>query len=636
MCGIVGAYGWVDESTLSSMVDWIEHRGPDEEGRYLDRDAGVMMGARRLSIVDLSGGSQPKGNEDGTVNVVFNGEIYNHAPLRESLEQKGHRFESESDTEVLVHLWEEYREKMVDHLEGMFAFSIWDEKGDTIFLARDRLGIKPLYYGQTDGGYVWGSELPALLIGGVDRTVDPAAVFNHFSLEYTPGSQTLLRDVRKVKPGHTVEIGPEGVREREYWNVLDVETGGSTMSFAAAADRLRNMLERSVENRLMADVPVGAFLSGGLDSSAIVGIASQRRDDPLDTYAVSFDDARFDESEEARLVADHFGTNHHEVNVDLSSMELFDEMIRYLGEPTGNLQMLPLFLLSERASEDVKVALAGEGADELFAGYPRYRKVSEYKRKTDFLPQFTHDIAGSIAPVSPVGDKYFRYYSWLRDNTEVTLHHTCGFMPFRPEPGEFLNTAETAESAGLRTHVNEVTRKIDDPAPEQHMSAFEAKYTLPNFHLFKADRTSMAQSLELRVPFLSADIAKFAHSLPIEYKITEGGVKRVLKRAVADLLPEEIIERKKMGMRPPVTDWFREEHEAIETWFARETLENVPYVDADRATALRTAHRRGDESVGRTLWMILTYVAWYQTFINEHTAIIDGAANDIRTTDPNP
>ncbi|WP_049927172.1 asparagine synthase (glutamine-hydrolyzing) [Halopiger goleimassiliensis] len=624
MCGIVGAYGWADESVLSSMLDWVEHRGPDEEGTYLDRDAGIMMGARRLSIVDLSGGSQPKVNEDGTVSVVFNGEIYNHAALRESLEREGHRFESRSDTEVLVHLWEEYGEAMVDHLEGMFAFSIWDRDAETVFLARDRLGIKPLYYGRADGGYVWGSELPALLIGGVDRTLDPAAVFNHFSLEYAPGSQTLLRDVKKVQPGQTVRIDADGVRERTYWNLLDVETGGTTLDFASAADRLRELLERSVEKRLMADVPVGAFLSGGLDSSAIVGIASERTEDPLETYAVSFEDPQFDESEEARLVADHFGTNHHEVTVDLSSMELFDDLIRYLGEPTGHLQMLPLFLLSERASEDVKVALAGEGADELFAGYPRYRRVSEYKRAVDFLPQFTHTVAGAMAPVAPVGEKYLRYYSWLEDNAEVTLHHACGFMPFRPDPEEFLDTGETAETAGLRGYVTDVTGRVDDPAPEQHMSAFETRYTLPNYHLFKADHTSMAQSLELRVPFLSADIAEFAHSLPLEYKITDGTAKRVLKRAVGDLLPDDILERKKMGMRPPVEDWFREEHEAIETWFAREKLENAPYVDADEAMALRTAHRRGDESAGRTLWLILTYVAWYHTFIDERTSIIDG------------
>ncbi|SFC44124.1 asparagine synthase (glutamine-hydrolysing) [Halobiforma haloterrestris] len=622
MCGIVGAYGEADERMLSEMLDWIENRGPDEEGSYIDRDAGLVMGARRLSIVDLTGGSQPKVNEDGSVRVVFNGEIYNHAELRESLKRQGHRFESRSDTEVLVHLWEEYGDGMVDHLEGMFAFSIWDETEETVFLARDRLGIKPLYYGRTDYGYVWGSELPALLIGGVDRTIDPAAVYNHFSLEYTPGSQTLLRDVNKVKPGHTIRIDPDGVREREYWSLLDVDTGSATTSFESAADRLTGLLERSVEQRLMADVPVGAFLSGGLDSSAIVGIASDLTDRPLKTYSLSFSNDRFDESDEARLVADHFGTDHHEVHVDLSSMDLFDEMITYLGEPTGHLQMLPIFALSRRASEDVKVALAGEGADELFAGYPRYQQVGNYKRKVDPLPGIAHDVAGTVAPVSPIGTKYFRYLSWLKNNTEMVLHQTCGFMPFRPEPEDFLETGETAETSGLRRRVARVTDHVDDPAPEQHMTAFETHYTLPDYHLYKADHTSMAHSLELRVPFLSTDIVEFARSLPIQHKMTDQDVKRVLKRAVSDLLPDEIVEREKQGMRPPVEDWFRDEHEAIESWFTEAKLRNTPYVDAEEAMALRIAHRRGDRSVGRTLWMILMYVSWYHVFIDERTSIV--------------
>ncbi|WP_207591699.1 asparagine synthase (glutamine-hydrolyzing) [Halomontanus rarus] len=634
MCGIVGAYGWTNERTLSSMLEWIEHRGPDEEGTYVDRDAGVMMGARRLSIVDLAGGSQPKVNEDGNVRVVFNGEIYNHATLRESLERRGHRFESQSDTEVLVHLWEEYGEEMVTHLEGMFAFSLWDREAETVFLARDRLGIKPLYYGRTDRGYVWGSELPALLLGGVDRTLDPAAVFNHFSLEYTPGSQTLLQNAWKVEPGHTVRIGPDGVRERKYWDLLDVETGSATMSLESAADRVSDLLERSVEQRLMADVPVGAFLSGGLDSSAIVGIASELTDEPLKTYSIAFSNERLDESDEARLVAEHFGTDHHEVHVDLSSMDLFGEMIRSLGEPTGHLQMLPIYALSQRASEDVTVALAGEGADELFAGYSRYQQAPRYKRKVDFLPEFTHDIAGAVAPIAPVGTRHLRYYSWLKNNTEMVLHNTCGFMPFRPEPEEFLETGETLETSGLRTNVSELTGRIDDPAPEQHMSAFEARYTLPDYHLYKADHMSMAHSLEARVPFLSTELAEFARSLPIEHKATEQDVKRVLKRAVSDLLPDEIVERKKAGMRPPVEDWFREEHESIETWFTAEKLENTPYVDAASATALRDGHRRGERSDGRTLWQILTYVAWYHTFIDEQTSILEsteGVARQVAT-----
>ncbi|WP_436346556.1 asparagine synthase (glutamine-hydrolyzing) [Natronorubrum sp. FCH18a] len=622
MCGIVGAYGWTNDETLSSMLDWIEHRGPDEEGSYLDRDAGLMMGARRLSIVDLEGGSQPKWNEDESVGVVFNGEIYNHAALRESLSRKGHRFESECDTEVLVHLWEEYGEEMVTHLEGMFAFSIWDRDADTVFLARDRFGIKPLYYGETDRGFVWGSELPALLIGGVDRTIDPSAVYNHFSLEYTPAPQTLLEDVRKVEPGQTVTIGPEGVETRTYWSLRDIETGSATGSFSSLSDRLRTLLERSVEKRLMADVPVGAFLSGGLDSSAVVGIASELKDDPLKTYSVSFNDDKLDESREARLVADHFGTDHHEVNIDLSSMDLFGEMIRYLGEPTGHLQMLPMYALSERASQDVKVALAGEGSDELFAGYPWYQHVPEHKRKVDFMPEFTHDVAGAVAQVSPVGNKHLRYYSGLKNNEEMLLSHVCGFTTFRPEPDEFLRTGKTAETSGLRSNVDEITEQVADPSLVQHMSAYETSYTLPDYHLYKADHMSMAQSLELRVPFLSTEMVEFAHSLPVQHKVTQNDVKRVLKDAVGDLLPGEIIERKKMGMRPPVEDWFQNDHNAIETWFTREKLRRTPYVDADRATALREAHRRGEQSVGRTLWMILTYVAWYHTIVDDQHGIV--------------
>ncbi|NUB90381.1 asparagine synthase (glutamine-hydrolyzing) [Haloterrigena sp. SYSU A558-1] len=622
MCGIVGAYGWTHDETLSSMLDWIEHRGPDEEGSYLDRDAGLMMGARRLSIVDLEGGSQPKWNEDETVGVVFNGEIYNHGELRDRLSREGHRFESECDTEVLVHLWEEYGEEMVSHLEGMFAFSIWDREAETVFLARDRFGIKPLYFGKNDRGYVWGSELPALLIGGVDRTIDPAAVYNHFSLEYTPAPQTLLEDVWKVEPGQSVTITDDGVETRKYWDLLDLETGTRTTSMAAAADRLRTLFERSVEKRLMADVPVGAFLSGGLDSSAVTGIASQLKDEPLKTYSVAFENDMLDESDEARLVADHFGTDHTEVPIDLSSMDLFGEMMQYLGEPTGHLQMLPMYALSERASRDVKVALAGEGADELFAGYPWYQHVPEHKRKVDFMPEFTHDVAGAVAQVAPVGNKHLRYFSGLKNNEEMLLNHVCGFTTFRPEPDEFLRTGESAATSGLRANVGEVTAEVADPSLEQHMSTYETGYTLPDYHLYKADHMSMAQSLELRVPFLSTEMVEFAHSLPAELKVNDDDVKRVLKTAVSDLLPDQILEREKMGMRPPVEDWFEEEHDSIETWFTREKLRQTPYVDANRATALRDAHRRGEESVGRTLWMILTYVAWYHSFIDEQNAVV--------------
>ncbi len=623
MCGIAGVFGWTDEGTLDTMLDWIEHRGPDEDGSVIDRDAGLMMGARRLSIVDLESGSQPKYSEDETVAVVFNGEIYNHADLRESLERQGHRFDSRCDTEVLVHAWEEWGTEMAEHLDGMFAFSVWDREADSVFLARDRLGIKPLYYGRSGEGIAWGSELPTLLVAGVDRTVDPTAVFNHFSLEFTPSPRTLLSSVRKLPPGHSALLTADGVEERQYWDLLSLDAGTSTHSIASAADRVVDLLEQSVERRLMADVPVGAFLSGGLDSSAVVGIASELKDDPLRTFSVSFSEDRLDESDEARLVADHFGTNHTEVPIDLSSMELFGEMVRHLGEPTGHLQMLPLYALSQRASEDVKVALAGEGADELFGGYPWYRNLPKRKRQFSMVPGVAHDVAGALAPHVPVGSKHLRHFAGLKDDTEMLLNHVCGFSAHRPDPGAFLaeDLDQSAGESGLRDSVTEITDRVDDGDFVQRISAYETAYTLPDYHLYKADHVTMAASLELRVPFLSTDLVEFAHSLPADQKATESTVKRVLKRAVRDLLPDEIVDRKKMGMRPPVEDWFEDDHEAIETWFAEERLRNAPYLDADRALALRSAHRRGERSVGRTLWTILTYVAWYHTLVDERTAI---------------
>ena len=622
MCGIAGAYGWVDEGMLHEMLEWIDHRGPDEAGTFLDSDAGVMIGAQRLSIVDIDGGSQPMWNEDGSVGVVFNGEIYNHTDLRTSLEERGHRFVSRCDTEVLVHLWEECGKEMVDYLEGAFAFSLWDRNEESIFLARDRLGIKPLYVGKTDRGYVWGSELPVLLIGGVDRTIDPKAVFNHFSMHFTPNPQTLLRDVRKVEPGHAVLIGPDGICDRQYWSLFDVDAGSVSIGQSVAADRLRSLLERSVAQRLMGDVPIGAFLSGGLDSSAIVALASKMKADPIKTYSVTFDDDALDESEEARLVADHFGTDHCEVPIDLSSLDLFGDLLRHLGEPTGHLQMLPLFALSRRASEDVKVALAGEGADELFAGYHYYQSIPRRKRTVELAPELAHDVAGVIAPYAPVGGNHLEYFSGLKNESEMILQHVCGFSTFRPDPETFLRTGESAASSGLRTIIRETVDSVADPDLVQRISAFETKYTIPDYHLYKADHVSMAQSLELRVPFLSTEIVVFAHSLPAGQKVTNRSVKRVLKRAVEDLLPDAIVHREKHPMRPPVDAWFRDEHAAIDTWFAREKLERTPYVDANRALSLRDAHRRGGESVGRTLWLLLTYVAWYHTFVDDDHAIV--------------
>ncbi|OYR69600.1 asparagine synthase (glutamine-hydrolyzing) [Halorubrum ezzemoulense] len=620
MCGIAGVYGYTDEALLQSMLSQIVHRGPDDEGRYINTDDGVMMGTRRLSIVDLEGGSQPMSNEDGTVTVAFNGEIYNHEKIRRTL-TGNHQFRTECDTEVLVHLWEEYGTEMVEHVEGMFAFSIWDESREQLFLARDRLGIKPLYYTTAGNGIAWGSEIPSLLETGIDREIDQKAVYNHFRLGYTPWPQTLLQTVRKVPPGTSFLITEDGISSRRYWDLPTVPSRGTVPSFQAAADRVQDLLRSSVENRLMADVPVGAFLSGGLDSSSVVGLASEVTDNQLKTFSISFLDEEFDESSEARYVADHYGTDHHEITVDLTSMDVFGDLIESLGEPIGDLPLLPIYALSEYASDEVKVVLTGEGADELFAGYDRYRSIPARRKKVANLPPFAHDVAGAVGDITPVGSKYFNYLSGLKDDEEIIFNQTIDFGS-KLGPYEYLEIDENGGSSGLRDKISEATANVTSEDAIQSMSAFDITHMLPDDVLYKTDHTSMAASLEARVPFLDYELVDYVFQLPPEYKANPEDVKLVLKKAMADILPEKILTRQKFGMGIPADRWFRTDNEAIARWFTEPKLNNTPYVSTELVFEIWNDHRNHQRDAGRSLWNVLNYVAWYHKFIHPETAVM--------------
>ena len=614
MCGIAGVLGWTNEAVLAEMLDDIEHRGPDEEGRLIDEDANLMMGARRLSIVDIEGGSQPVFNEDGTVAVAFNGEIYNHAAIRDRLRAAGHRFRSDCDTEVLVHLWEAEGTAMLETLDGMFAFSLWDATTGTLLLGRDRLGIKPLYYARTDTGLVWGSELTSLLTAGVDRTLDPAAVYNYFRLEYTPWPQTLLSSVRKVPPGGVAVQTPDGFTVRRYWTL---PTGRTTTvgSRRSAARQLRSLLETSVEKRLMADVPVGAFLSGGLDSSAVTGLMAQRTDE-LETFSVAFPGEPYDESADARFVAEHFGTTHHEVDVRLGSLDELDELVSHLSEPPSHTQVLPILALSRLArSSGVKVALAGEGADELFGGYSRYRTVRRARPLVGSMPAVAYGAVDALASVTPVGQTHLRYVGGLRDGEHALLRNNCGFDCTRPRPAAVLDTDLDDEQSGLAAKVREAIDVTAGDDAAQQMMTFDLVHLLPDSILLKTDHASMAASLEVRVPFLDHHLVSFAHQLPVAYRVTPGDEKAILKQAVADVVPQRIRERKKYGMGIPVDSWFRSDHDVIARWLAEERLAETPYVDPVLVHSLWDDHRRGRTDDGRMLWTTLSFVAWYHGLI---------------------
>jgi len=608
MCGITGAYGLADSDTLTEMVKCLHHRGPDDDGTFIDRDASVMLGMRRLSIVDLEGGAQPIANENGSVRVVFNGEIYNHQSLRADLESKGHRFSTRSDTEVLVHLWEEYGERMPEFLNGMFAFAIWDADQECVFLARDRLGIKPLYYAELDDRFVWGSELQSILAAGVDRAVDEAAVYNYFSLHYSPWPRTLFRDVNKLEPGTSVCVDSSGARHRRYW---DFSPDPVTGSRDAVADRLLDHLRTSVNRRMMADVPVGAFLSGGLDSSTVVGLMSELRED-VQTFSVAFTDDTNDESEEARYVADYFGTDHHELTVDLDHSDLFGDAVRHYGEPLPDPAVLPTMALSQRAREHVKVVQTGSGADELFAGYWMHRSIPRHRKLAGWLPDPVYPLIGAFDEYVPEDYRpHVRYAASLGSDADAVLGAARRFQELPVE--QYLDTSQTPETSGMTEMIETVFSRVPDDRTKRILS-FYLHYWLPDDILYKVDHATMSASLEARVPFLDHELVEFAYAVPSDYLTENGSYKPLLKRAVRDIVPDRTLHRSQQGFGIQQTKWLRNDHEAITKWLSEDHLGEVPYLDTTSVHDLWDAHRRGHADHGVTLWKVVNYVAWYHEF----------------------
>lgn len=609
MCGIAGVLGRADEGTLDDMLSCIIHRGPDEDGRFVDDQQPLMMGMRRLSIIDIDEGTQPIYNEDDTVAVVFNGEIYNYLELRERLERAGHTFSTNSDTEVLVHGWEEYGEQLPEHLNGMFAFSLWDAIEESLFLARDRVGIKPLYYVEHGDQLHWASEIKPLLQCDFNLTLDRQAIYNYFSLRYFSWPQTPFKEIQKVEPGTSMLIDDDGISRRKYWDLTTKPVPGDLESLST---QFREMLEESVQRRLMTDVPLGAFLSGGLDSSSIVGLMSKHMDEPVKTFSIGFEVDEYDESDEAAFVSDRFGTDHHEISVDLDSMDLFGDVVKHYGEPLADPAVLPTLAISRYASQNVKVVLSGEGADELFGGYWYFNEIPRHQQMFRHLPSQAFQLAGKLEPYSPVRQQTLRYISALENNEEAILGVAQRFQ----EPiDRYLDLQTNADDSGLRRMIQNTEQYSEDNDFYERMLAFDIKHWLPDDLLFKVDHASMSASLEARVPFLDHNLVEFGFNIPVKYK--RDGYKPVVKRAMSDILPQRVLEREKHGLGVPVDRWFREGHDAIQRWMARDCLASVPYVQAEDVHALWSDHRAGTDH-GLTLWKVLNYVAWYHEIAKEN------------------
>jgi asparagine synthase (glutamine-hydrolysing) len=625
MCGIVGAFDLKhqrvpDLALLRSMNAALLHRGPDE-GTELT-EAGVGLGCRRLAIIDVPLGHQPVLNEAGDVAVVFNGEIYNHPELRRELEAKGHHFRTNSDTEVLAHGWEQWGEQLPDRLNGMFAFAIWDRREHCLFLARDRLGEKPLYYLTTrDGWFYFASELKALRhVPGFDASLDPMAIEDYFAFGYVPDPRTIFRAAFKLPPAHKLLLRAQASPQlRSYW---DVSAGdpltGSEREFS---EELFGRLSQSVRMRLAAEVPLGAFLSGGIDSSAVVAVMARTLDRHVQTCSIGFDDPHYDERRYAKLAAKEFGTD-HQIELVGPDEQIVEALPRVFDEPFADSSAIPTFALSRLAKRRVTVALSGDGGDELFAGYRRYKfHVYEERLRRAVPLRLRRPLFGSAARLYPKLDwapRPLRAKSTLAALAAETIDAYSEAVSILPEPNRRrLYSAELRQALdgyravdGLREHAARAPMR-DPLSLAQYL---DLKTYLPGDILVKVDRTGMAHSLEVRMPFLDHTFVDWAARLPARTKLRGGNSKLVLKEALKGRVPKPIFDRPKMGFSIPLADWLRGPFRPrLESAIAGALLNGCGWFEPAALARLSAAHQSGRSDHSAELWALLMFEGFLRT-----------------------
>jgi asparagine synthase (glutamine-hydrolysing) len=625
MCGVCGVLSLngasVDRTTLENMNQALLHRGPDSSGSFVQD--GVGLAARRLAIIDLEGGDQPIANEDGTIHVVQNGEIYNYRELREELERGGHRLATRSDTEVLVHLYEDHGPRFVEKLRGMFAIALWDGRARRLVLARDRFGIKPLYYRLTGESLSFASELKALLRQpGFDREIDLNALETYLAFSFIPAPLTIFRGVSKLPPGSVLtwdtnqgERGPQIVSYARPGPVSAAEARTETEE--ELAEELLDRLRDSVRAHLIADVPVGVLLSGGIDSCTLAALASMESSAPVMTFSIGFDEPRFDERARARLVAERYGTDHHELVVRPDAVELLPKLAQVYDEPFADASAIPTFIVSKLARQHVKVALSGEGGDELFGGYdyyvghllaPRLRALARLARP------FVERLPSSSAKASSLDHKAKRFVRGAR-LTPLERHYVWKEV-FSPEGRtELFREDRRGELDPLEL----LRRRYDESEGCDELSRVmdvDLGIFLVDDMLVKTDRASMANSLEARVPFLDPVVSELALALPSRLKVRPFATKRLIRSAVARLLPKEVIEGKKQGFSIPVARWLRGELQPV----AREVLspERVRaqgFFKPETVTRMIDGHASGRADFSRQLWALLVFSLWYDEYV---------------------
>ncbi len=633
MCGIAG---WANlesnaplqnngEAVLRSMCGRMKHRGPDSEGLWLDES--VALGMRRLSIIDLATGDQPVYSEDKSIVVVMNGELYNFREVRADLERRGHKFETQTDTEILPHLYEEYGDAMVEYLNGMFAFALWDKRRQKLLIARDRFGEKPLYYGVFDNKLIFASEPKVLLENPhVERELNLDSLRQYLSFDYVPAPASIYKNIYKLPAAHLLILERGEIKTRRYWN-LSFEKPAEKLSVSEASEQLKELLADSVRMRLVSDVPLGILLSGGVDSSTVAAFAAQFSSKRVKTFSIGFEEDSFDESKYARQVAAHLGTEHYEDKLSVeAAADLISEIGGWLDEPLSDGSLLPTLLLSRFVKKHVSVALGGDGGDEIFAGYPMYyaHKVANFYGA---IPRFLRN--GLIEPIVnnlPVSNKNLSFdYKAKRfvaaSKYDLVARHHSWFGSFSIEAQrDLLSKDVLAQTSGnIYKGAKDLLEICNAENQIEKMQFLDMNFYLAEDILTKVDRASMAVSLEVRAPFLDYRVAEFAASLPLEYKLKGSVGKYILKEAVKNLLPASIIKRPKKGFGIPIAAWLKGRlNPLLHEMLAPERLKNQGLFNSDFVRELIKEHETNRASHHKQLWTLLVFQLWYDNFMKKN------------------
>jgi asparagine synthase (glutamine-hydrolysing) len=625
MCGIAGfaeKNRWTagpaavedDAALLRAMCAAIRHRGPDDEGiRVMP---GAALGMRRLSIIDLATGHQPMHNEDSTVWVVFNGEIYNYAELRADLLSRGHRFYTASDTETIVHAYEEWGEDAFRRLRGMFGIALWDARDGSLWLARDRVGIKPLHYAVIGERLYFASEIKSILAAGVRPVLDFGALDHYLSFLYTPRDGSIFSDIKKLPPGHLLRWHNGTVRVHRYWEMPAQEH--VPRSEEEAVEALQAVLRDAVRSHLMSEVPLGAFLSGGVDSSVVVGLMAQASNRQVQTFSIGFDDPRYDELEHARVVARHFATDHHEFVVKPDALAIIDDLIAHFDEPFGDSSAIPTWYVSEIARRHVTVVLSGDGGDELFGGYERYSphpRISAFDR---WSPPASRAVASLVWPWLPHGATGKNFLRRAARDERGRYLDEIGY--FQPDEKAALLTGDVRRQIGgadAEARLGSHFARLSQLPWHGQMMHFDFETYLPEDILTKVDRMSMAHSIESRVPLLDNEVVDFAARLPAHLKIKNGRKKHILKEAAAALLPDAILARRKQGFAVPVGGWFRGD---LREFFS-DVLLSAParhrgYFEPRFVERLVREHLAARRDHTLRLWALVVFELWHRQYLD--------------------